>query len=130
MHRELERKRQVILQGPPGAGKTYRALQYVQWLSTGVPEATRLTTHTQRIPPDERSVDAVVNEVISGAIPLIWEIVQFHPSYTYEDFVRGIEAVPEQGQVSFRAVNKTLGWLASVAQGLASRAPEVLVVSL
>ena len=55
----LEDKRQVIFYGPPGAGKTYVALKLAEALSNES--------------EDSESV----------------EIVQFHPSYAYEDFVEG-----------------------------------------
>ena len=54
----LERKKNLILQGAPGTGKTYIA-QRLAWMLTG-----------------ERSTDRI-------------DVVQFHQSYGYEDFVRG-----------------------------------------
>jgi 5-methylcytosine-specific restriction endonuclease McrBC GTP-binding regulatory subunit McrB len=55
----LEDKKQVIFYGPPGAGKTYVAMKLAEALS-------------------ESSGD------LNSA-----ELVQFHPSYAYEDFVEG-----------------------------------------
>jgi len=55
------RKKQVILGGPPGTGKTFAAEKIAQFL-VGSP----------------------------GYV----EIVQFHPSYGYEDFVEGLRPVP------------------------------------
>ncbi len=57
----LEDKRQIILYGPPGTGKTYVA-QKLAKLLTGLRE-----------PPPERV-----------------EMVQFHPAYSYEEFMEGI----------------------------------------
>lgn len=37
------------------------------------------------------------------------KIIQFHPSYTYEDFVRGIVAESKGEKIEYRNVNKTLG---------------------
>lgn len=54
-------KKQLILYGPPGTGKTYVAQALAKWL-TGLAE-----------PPAERL-----------------EMVQFHPAYSYEDFIEGI----------------------------------------
>ncbi len=42
-------------------------------------------------------------------------IVQFHPSYSYEDFVRGIVAEEKDGQVKYAVQNKTLAELAKKA---------------
>lgn len=54
-------KKQLILYGPPGTGKTYVAQALAKWL-TGLAE-----------PPADRL-----------------EMVQFHPAYSYEDFIEGI----------------------------------------
>ncbi len=56
----LDLKRQLILQGVPGTGKTHVARCLARLLSQGRDEAVRL--------------------------------VQFHPSYSYEEFVEGIKA--------------------------------------
>lgn len=56
---QLKRKKNIILQGAPGVGKTFIAKR-LAWLHLGV--------------MDESAV----------------EMVQFHQSYTYEDFVQGL----------------------------------------
>ena len=39
-----------------------------------------------------------------------WSIVQFHPSYNYEDFVRGVQVETTQsGQVVYKTLNRTFG---------------------
>ena len=59
-------KKQIIFEGPPGSGKTYVARLFARYLA-GVP------------------LDATTDEHV--------EIVQFHQSYGYEDFVAGIRPV-------------------------------------
>lgn len=69
----LEEKRQVIFQGPPGTGKTFVAQKLARHLAGSGDDA-------------------------AGRVRL----VQFHPSYAYEDFVQGFR--PKQldgGQVGF-----------------------------
>lgn len=44
-----------------------------------------------------------------------FKIIQFHPSYTYEDFVRGIEAQSNGETIEYKSINKTLGVFAKRA---------------
>jgi len=37
-----------------------------------------------------------------------WEVVQFHPAYAYDDFVRGIQAETENGNISYKVVSRVL----------------------
>lgn len=69
----LEFKKQIILQGAPGTGKTYTAKKVAEAMGCG------------------------------------YEVIQFHPSYTYEDFVRGIVSkTDENGNISYEVENKIL----------------------
>ena len=68
----LEFKKQIILQGAPGTGKTYTAKKIA----------------------DEMGID--------------YDIIQFHPSYTYEDFIRGISAKSENGNIRYEIEDKIL----------------------
>lgn len=44
-----------------------------------------------------------------------WDLVQFHPSYGYEDFIRGIEVKADGGLPSYNSVNRILGKIAEFA---------------
>ncbi len=44
-----------------------------------------------------------------------YEIIQFHPAYTYEDFVRGIVASSDEGNISYHVENKKLAEIAQEA---------------
>lgn len=44
-----------------------------------------------------------------------FKLIQFHPSYTYEDFVRGIVAESKGEKIEYKNVNKTLGEFAEKA---------------
>lgn len=93
----LLHKKQIILQGAPGTGKTYIAKDIAELLifnevsTDKKQQANRLESSNQ------------------------FELVQFHPSYTYEDFVRGIEVKTEKGQPEYVTCNKTLGEFAKKA---------------
>jgi hypothetical protein len=112
---------QVILQGPPGTGKTYLARQVAAKLigatDGAIEDPDKLSTFLKmwQAPPD--------GSVPDGA-PGIWDMVQFHPSYNYEDFVRGISAEIEGDHPVFRAVNRTMAALSKTA----STHPELPVV--
>lgn len=56
-------------------------------------------------------------EILEGEQTIISKptIVQFHPSYSYEDFVRGIVAEEKDGQIKYSVQNKTLAELAKKA---------------
>lgn len=56
----LNERKQVVLEGPPGTGKTYLVQRLLE--ACGLPEAQ-------------------------------WALVQFHPTYSYEDFVEGFRPV-------------------------------------
>ena len=69
----LKFKYQIILQGPPGTGKTYTAKEL----------AKNILGADWEDKPGKR-----------------WDIVQLHPSYTYEDFVRGLVAEVQDGKIA------------------------------
>ena len=88
----LKYKPQIILQGPPGTGKTREAKRIAQAL-LGLGENDNLEGNEQ------------------------FKLIQFHPSYSYEDFVRGIVAKPnEEGDgIIYTAENKVLAEFAEKA---------------
>ena len=88
----LKYKPQIILQGPPGTGKTREAKRIAKAL-LGLGENDSLEGNEQ------------------------FKLIQFHPSYSYEDFVRGIVAKPneERNGIVYTAENKILGTFAKEA---------------
>ena len=88
----LKYKPQIILQGPPGTGKTREAKRIAKAL-LGLGENDSLEGNER------------------------FKLIQFHPSYSYEDFVRGIVAKPnEEGNgIVYTAENKILGAFAKEA---------------
>ena len=88
----LHYKHQIILQGPPGTGKTREAKRIAKQL-LGLNDNDSLEGNEQ------------------------FKLIQFHPSYSYEDFVRGIVAKPnETGEgIVYTAENKVLAKFAEKA---------------
>jgi 5-methylcytosine-specific restriction enzyme B len=115
----------VILQGPPGVGKTFAARRYLSWLAGGNPDPARLTSHLGALSEDGRTVQALLNQVESSGLRLVWDIVQFHPSYTYEDFIRGLVARPLAQGITFEARDKVGALMAAVARALKEKGSEV-----
>ena len=114
---------QMIMQGPPGTSKTYSAREYLKYeackvngreISDSDLDALQIMDYKEGATISSWAKDNV------GKTPgIAWDIVQFHPSYGYEDFVRGIEVgtiKTEHGSnVSYETVNKILGKIAEVA---------------
>ena len=86
----LQYKKQIILQGPPGTGKTREAKLIAKEI-LGLNSTDDLKDNEQ------------------------FKLIQFHPSYTYEDFVRGIVAESKGDKIEYKNVNKTLGEFAELA---------------
>lgn len=88
----LRYKHQIILQGPPGTGKTREAKRIAKQL-LGLNDNDSLEGNEQ------------------------FKLIQFHPSYSYEDFVRGIVAQPNEtgGGIVYTAENKVLAKFAEKA---------------
>ena len=88
----LRYKNQIILQGPPGTGKT-REAKLIAREMIGLTDNEYVSNHEQ------------------------FKLIQFHPSYTYEDFVRGIVSKPNpEGEgIIYEAENKTLAAFAEAA---------------
>lgn len=74
-----------ILCGPPGTGKTFKAMQ--QALSIIDPAFMALNTHNRAA--IKGRFDALVKEKRIG-------VVSFHPNFTYDDFVEGIKATTDE----------------------------------
>ena len=86
----LHYKPQIILQGPPGTGKTREAKRIAKAL-LGLGENDSLEGNEQ------------------------FKLIQFHPSYSYEDFVRGIIAETVDEKIKYSVKDKILGSFAQEA---------------
>ena len=86
----LRYKPQIILQGPPGTGKT-REAKHIAKALLGLGENDSLEGNEQ------------------------FKLIQFHPSYSYEDFVRGIIAENTDDNISYVTKDKILAEFAKKA---------------
>ena len=91
---------QIILQGPPGTGKTFVARELARYLLEGMTE---------------------------GQVDQFIEIVQFHPSYGYEDFVEGLKPVSRSdGGLEFAKVPGPIVRIANLIEQDGN--PRVLII--
>ena len=84
--------RQVILYGPPGTSKTYSAVEIAAKLLAG---KYGENSKDGKAPAEWDHDDC--KGYLSGKSDR-YKVVQFHPSYSYEDFVRGIKVEVKQGE--------------------------------
>jgi 5-methylcytosine-specific restriction enzyme B len=97
----LKYKHQVILQGAPGTGKTYTAKNIAYRLIFGNHLSTEKEARKQQTKEFEVSEQ--------------YKLIQFHPAYSYEDFVRGIVVESKGSQVEYRTKDKVLAEFAKTA---------------
>lgn len=94
----LESKYQIILQGAPGTGKTYTAKDIAEQMIFDTVSSNKKEQAEKLKNSDQ------------------FKLVQFHPSYTYEDFVRGIVVSTENSSTpEYKTINKVLGKFAKEA---------------
>ena len=98
--KEVDQFKQIILQGPPGTSKTYEAKKIAATILGFYPNAGTSLSNPE-------------HSKLGGG----WDIVQFHPSYNYEDFVRGIQVSTPAGGGSptYKTVNRILAKMAGAA---------------
>jgi len=82
---QLLQNKQIVLYGPPGTSKTFTARKIAVSLVS-----------------NEKVTDENIKKLFSqfqdeGII----DLVQFHPSYSYEDFVQGIKPTTKDGNISY-----------------------------
>ena len=125
---QLGRKGQVVLQGPPGSGKTFVAKKYVRWVTANRSDDSRLQAIIDDLPSNERNVSGIAGEVVRRGLAGLWDIVQFHPGYDYTDFVRALVAQPHGEGVTFVPKHRILSLISSVGAELARRGYDIELV--
>lgn len=98
----LKNRNQIILQGPPGTGKTRLAKQMaISMIDNSLPINTN------------REIKDSLSRINKDQVKLI----QFHPSYSYEDFVRGISArTTANNNIEYIVEDKVLAQMAKDAK--------------
>lgn len=122
--------RQMIFQGPPGTSKTFESKKFVLRQLAPTAEVFSHTSITQESISNAMSEFKLTeadygdpthsSKIATGG----WDLVQFHPSYGYEDFIRGIEVKTPNGVPTYNTVNRILGKIAEFARIAETANPE------
>lgn len=130
--------RQMILQGPPGTSKTYGAKRFLAEMASIEDDDWEDELRKYQLRNSSKNEDEY--DVPEEGKNMYWDIVQFHPSYTYEDFVRGITVytkekneisgsvdgkditLVEKDSIGYKSVNKAIGKMAKLANAYYSKA--------
>lgn len=122
--------RQMIFQGPPGTSKTFESKKFVLRQLAPTAEIFNHAFITQedistalnafKLTETDYSDPSHSDKITTGG----WDLVQFHPSYGYEDFIRGIEVTTSDGVPAYNTVNRILGKIAEFAKIAETANPE------
>jgi hypothetical protein len=124
----LEQSPNLILQGPPGTGKTSLALEIVRRQTFGTTMTVDECRFGRLLDDSHGDIEALVASGSLEQVPVVWELVQLHPGYAYDDLVRRIVPKTTGGVLRFEAEDRLLPQLCRIAEAVGPERPVVLIL--
>lgn len=120
---------QIILYGPPGTSKTYSSTILAAALLSDASEEDICNESKLKTKLGGESTGDIFEiaktYLEQDEIKTRYKLVQFHPSYSYEDFVRGITVKTDGGTVTYEVESKIIE---EFSKGCSEGKPKVLVI--
>lgn len=120
----------VILEGPPGTGKTSTVIELIRELAK---DQKGLGTEEFRV----GAMAARYKDGLEGllqdsdyleTLPVAWELVQLHANYNYDDLVRRITPATESEGLEFVVQDRILPKMCAIAEKVGSETPVILIL--
>jgi 5-methylcytosine-specific restriction protein B len=127
LKRSLSQCPNIILQGPPGTGKTTLAAAYIASLVQPGSDPSEMRFGRLLADADGKFENLLHPTSKAASAPVVWEFVQAHPSYSYDDLVRGLVPATRNGKPCFEVRDRVLTMMCRLAEARAGK-PTILVI--
>ena len=128
LRERLKQTPNVILQGPPGTGKTSLALEFVRETVSGSDWTVDECRFGRLLEDAGGSMAGLLSAASMKEAPAVWELVQLHPGYSYDDLVRRLVPKSDGSSLRFEAQDCLLPQLCQIAEAIGPERPVVLVL--
>lgn len=104
--------KQIILYGAPGTGKTYSAKEIIKECIGAFNDTETINDYRFKSQLNKNGKEILAKGVAKKDV--IWDIVQFNQSYSYEDFIEGLR--PQQNGNGLEIVDGIFKRIANIAR--------------